>query len=781
MVCAIQVWCQVDAKINPHLLNNRWAAKWITCPNISLKDYTVLHFRKTFQLDKKPEKFIIHVSGDNRYKLFVNGHEVCDGPARGDLAHWRYETIDIADKLISGKNILAAVVWNLGEFIPAAQITNKTAFILQGDGAVESIVNTDDHWKVYKNDAYQAPEKRALQTVVGQGELVYGPRYPYGWESLNYDDTDWKSPRILSHGFPYGKSEGWDWMLVPRNIPFMEHQFQRVNAIVRTENIQIDQKFLAGIAPVHISPHQKVTILFDQQKLTTAYPDLLISSGKNAVITMGYAEALTDHQGEKGNRNETFGRTLHSDFYDVFTADGGQNRHFETLWFRTFRYLELTVVTNDDPLIIQDIASYFTAYPFHENAYFKSDDNTLSKIWDTGWRTARLCAGETYYDCPYYEQYQYIADTRIQALISLSISGDDRLMRNAIEQFQQSILPMGLTQSRYPSSQPQIIPPFSLCWIAMVHDHWMYRDDPKFIKQQINGVLNVLDWYQQHISANGMLGPMDWWNFVDWSFGPYNLEKPIGGTPKGAIDGNSSILTLQYAYTLQLAADLLESTGDRNQAKLYRMLAGSLVQKTKVLCWNKQKGLIADSPEQDSYSQHANIMALLAGMFDIAEEKKIINKVLHEPKLTQATLYFKFYLAQAMNKAGLGDQYLDQLQPWKDMISLGLTTFAETPEPTRSDCHAWSAGPDYDLLATVCGISPGSPGFKTVKIAPHLGRLKFVKAKMPHPNGDILISLKKKNDSALEAEIILPQNLTGVFVWKGTKLALHSGKQFIRL
>ncbi|WP_372490084.1 hypothetical protein [Chitinophaga sedimenti] len=31
-----------------------------------------------------------------------------------------------------------------------------------------------------------------------------------------------------------------------------------------------------------------------------------------------------------------------------------------------------------------------------------------------GWRTSRLCAYETYMDCPYYEQLQYIGDTRIR-------------------------------------------------------------------------------------------------------------------------------------------------------------------------------------------------------------------------------------------------------------------------------------------------------------------------------------------------------------------------------
>ncbi len=81
-------------------------------------------------------------------------------------------------------------------------------------------------------------------------------------------------------------------------------------------------------------------------------------------------------------------------------------------------------------------------------------------------------------DTPYYEQLQYVGDTRIQALISYAVAGDDRLARQAIEAFDQSRIPDGITHSRYPSSLPQNIPTFSLLWIGMVHDYWMYRPDP---------------------------------------------------------------------------------------------------------------------------------------------------------------------------------------------------------------------------------------------------------------------------------------------------------------
>lgn len=173
---------QEHAKINPSILNSKWDAQWITYPGVSLNDYGVFHFRKKINLQVQPDEFIIHVSADNRYRLFVNGTEVCKGPARGDLANWRFETIDIAEFLKTGENLLAAVVWNFGEFKPLAQVSNKTAFIVQGNSTAEAHINTGNKWKVYKNEAYVPPVLPSSHTVVGVGNEVDGSRYPYGWE-----------------------------------------------------------------------------------------------------------------------------------------------------------------------------------------------------------------------------------------------------------------------------------------------------------------------------------------------------------------------------------------------------------------------------------------------------------------------------------------------------------------------------------------------------------------------------------------------------------------------
>jgi alpha-L-rhamnosidase len=188
---------------------------------------------------------------------------------------------------------------------------------------------------------------------------------------------------------------------------------------------------------------------------------------------------------------------------DSLIADGSQGQNFTTLNFRTYRYIKVIVKTKDEPLVIDDLYGTFTGYPFKRASVFNTADSEIIKMLDIGWRTARLNAWETYTDCPYYEQLQYIGDTRIQAMITYYNSTDDRLARNALTQMDHSRLPEGITASCYPSRGTQVISPFSLWYIGMLHDYWMYRGDDKFIKDKLLGVRGVLDFFGKYQQADG--------------------------------------------------------------------------------------------------------------------------------------------------------------------------------------------------------------------------------------------------------------------------------------
>lgn len=753
-----------------------WASSWITHPTESRSDFGVFLFRNSFNLETIPDSITVYVSADNRYRLLVNGHEISRGPARGSLMHWRYETLNIAPYLHVGENIIASEVYNLGPLRPAAQYSYQTAFIFQAKGDQRTSLNTPGNWTVWKNEAYEPIEVTGDMVrgyyVAGPTDRITGSKYPWGWESVDFDDSNWEKPVVLSRGVGRGYMHGTPWMLVPRNIPMMEQSPEHDPVIREASGIDFDPQFPALNHPLTIPAESSCTLLLDQGYLTTTYPIYKLAGGKGASLRATYAESLYDNELRKGNRDQVEGKQMIGCF-DMIIPEGGAGRVYRTLTTRTYRYLELRVTTGAEPLIIEGIEANFTAYPFVRNASFSAGDPFLDELQEIGWRTARLCASETYMDCPYYEQLQYLGDTRIQALISLYVSGDDRLMRNALLQADQSRMYDGLTLSRAPSAIPQIIPPFSLYWIDMVHDFYMHREDDPFVRSFLPGIQAVLGWFERRMGPDGLMGGLEWLNFSDWSKGF------MVGSPPGVDLGGSALVSLNFAYALERAAELFQHFEDPYLAERYANLSHQIKSSVFDLCYNEEKGLLADTREQLDFSQHTNIFGILSDCIPDSLQHGVMERILDDSTLVQTTIYYRFYLFRALFKAGLGDHYLGQLGPWKEMIDKGLTTWEEGDYEERSDCHAWGSSPNYDLLSIVCGINPGRPGFREVSFTPNLGDLEHVKASMPHPLGTIRAEYDHTPGKQLKATIELPRGTSGEIRWGTQRVKLKAGSQTV--
>lgn len=756
-----------------------WSSFWITHPTESNVDYGVFLFRNEFDLVEVPLEFKAYVSADNRYRLFINGKEVSFGPARGSLEYWRYETLDISPFLKKGNNIIAAEVFNLGAMRPVAQFSNVTAFIFQSE-LFSDLLNTGvGQWKVTKNHAYHARPVSSDMVlgkyyVAGPCDSIVAASFPFGWETKSFMDNDWLNPKVVQRGSGRGYMHGSPWMLVPRNIPMMEQKIVKFSSIARQSEGLDFTKVIKEAEKLTIPPNSKARILIDQKELNMGFPELIVSGGLGSVIKATYSEALFDKSKNKGNRNEIDGKEIYG-YSDVFVPDGKMERMFRPLWIRTFRFIQLDIETSENPLIIDDYYFKFTAYPFEEKGIFSSDDEQLADIWNVGWRTVRLCALETYMDCPYWEQLQYLGDTRIQSLISLYVAGDDRLMRNALLTADRSRMPDGLTMARGPTYVPQITPPFSLYWVDMVHDYYMHRDDPEFVKQFLPGIEAVLGWFERRMDENGMLGPLDWFNFSDWTTGF------LCGAPAGVDDGNSALISLNFAYALTRSSELFAYFGEFQKSIHYKNLSESITKSVYENCFDEKKMLLADTPNNEDFSQHTNIWGILTSTFSEDQEKSVMEKILEDDGLIQTTIYFKFYLFDALKKAGMADLYLDQLGPWYDMLDEGLSTFEERDYDDRSDCHAWGSSPLYHFMTIVGGVYPSAPRFKEVSIRPAFGNLKEINLSIPHPDGVMKMELKKSGMNGLSGKINLPKEISGDFEWNGKRLSLKEGENVIEI
>ncbi|MDB5130776.1 MAG: Bacterial alpha-L-rhamnosidase, partial [Mucilaginibacter sp.] len=650
--------------------NRPWNTNWIAAPSDGGTGYGVYYFRKSIDLAAKPASFIIHVSADNRYKLYVNGTLVSLGPARGDTYYWNYETVDLGPYLIAGKNTVAALVFNEAQFRPEAQISVRTAFIIQGNSANEEILNTNNTWKCIRDAGHQPIPGYFF--AASKGEMVDMNQAVKGnWTAAGYDDSTWPQAAKIMDGKLKGMSWGIDWALVPSLLPAREMTYQRIIKLRGAIGMSVPPTFPEKKTSLTIPTNTTVTLLLDQTFETNAYVTLNFSGGKDAGISLGYAESLFEKGSKgtrKGNRDEVEGK----DFVgrkDSLIADGSMGQSFTTLNFRTYRYIRLIVQTKNEPLVIDDLYGTFTGYPFKRTAVFNTDNTEIKQMLDIGWRTARLNAWETYTDCPYYEQLQYIGDTRIQAMISYYNTSDDRLARNALTLMDHSRIAEGVTRSCYPTKGTQIISTFSLWYICMLHDYWMYRNDSDFIKNKLVGERAVLDFFSKYQQPDGSLKDTPYWAFVDWAGN-------LGGQVKGA-DGSAAIYDLQLLWAYQWAAEMEAKIGLQDYARIYNQKAAQLKATIRRKYWDPVKKLYADTKEKTGYSQHVNSLAILTGMVNNVDMPAIVNGLLNDKSLTQCTVYFKYYLNQALIKAGLGNNYMSWLGIYRQNIAMGLTTWAE--------------------------------------------------------------------------------------------------------
>ncbi len=297
---------------------------------------------------------------------------------------------------------------------------------------------------------------------------------------------------------------------------------------------------------------------------------------------------------------------------------------------------------------IIDYRGIFSAYPVPRQATFESPDAELRKILEIGWLTHRLCMNETYFDTPQYEQLGYAGDGRLQAMTTYTNMWDDRINRNHLDQFWYSMRPEGLIQDRYPSREPQYMATYALDWIASIHDFYMYRDDPGFLKKFLPATRTILDWFEQRLDERGLM------HHMSWADPKYNGPDRMGFNLPARVE-------LGYILALQQAAELEEALGSGYQAAHYRSLIPRLKRAVFEALWSPEKGLLADTPEKTRFSEQVIVLGILSDVIPPDRQRAAMETALNpSSNVRQLGAFFAhFWRHMAMEKVGPGDQFLE--------------------------------------------------------------------------------------------------------------------------
>jgi len=769
----------------------QWPASWIAPPASTRRPW-VAAFALRFSVDRAIASRL-HVSADERYELWLDGSRVGRGPERGDRLNWYYESYAVG--LEPGEHVLVARVWALGPGLrPLAQFSVEPGFLLAGEGDLQSRVATGGApWRVRLLKGYTfTPD--ALAWGVGAKPTLDAARY--AWDHVRGPGDDWEAPRLLApaeNGLQYHGSSVPLHPLRPAPLPAMidrvapAGRVRHIDALPAAEadRARVDpsrhlaaelshwQGMLAARQSVTVPAHTCRRVIVDLEQYVCAYPEMAIRGGRGGEVRLSWAEALYEQppqdsvaRSPKGHRDEIAGKCLVG-VSEVFRPDGPRRR-FETLWWQAGRYLELRVRIAEAPMTFEGITLHETRYPLELDSRFACDDSRLTAVMPAMVRAMQMCSHETYMDCPYYEQLMYVGDTRLEALTHHVMSLDDALPCKAVAMFDQSRVPGGLTQSRYPCEAMQLIPGFSLWWVCMVHDLALWRGRRELVRRMMPGVRAVLEAFEQRMRNDGLFDPLSGWMFLDWCSA---WER---GVPPTAADAPTAAYHWQLVYTLRRAAELERWVGRPAHAERCALWACEVSEAIHRAFFDDPRGLYAEDLDHTHFTEHAQCLALLSGGVPSAASRRVRAGLLQDRSLTRTTIYFTHYLFEAYRQLGAMEAMFDRLGEWFELPERGFLTTREKPEPTRSDCHAWGAHPLYHYFATILGIRPGAFGFTEVQVRPQLGPLSRAEGQLVHPAGVIDVSLQRRDDG-VTGRIQLPQGVRGTLEVAGRCSALSSG------
>ncbi len=752
--------------------NNGWNAFWIGDPDWNGMDAHACAFRRSVTVAEHTV-IRIHVSADQRYTLYVDGIRTGFGPERGDPRNWFYQTYDL--DLEPGRHVVCAIVtWtsSRGALAHLGHFYNTPGFMVYAQDRPSDFLNTGiAHWECLTLHGLV----QFLPSISGQFTTI-GARTDFradralakcadGMDSAG----DWKTSltcervelrSLLPNG--YHEKRLLRHSVLPamfeREVSVCDVRYMRCSCDFKSfdeENLKpvkirdSDAALASGFSAAlkaeqpFIFEAQKVySAILDAHEYHCAWPLLTVSGGSGSVIEVAWAEALFTEQTEsswrKENRNAIDGKFFRGTA-DIFRPDGSEHMKMEPIWWEAGRYVRITVCTADQPLVLERFKLRETHYPIKFESGFETSDPRWNNVFKISKRAVEMCSHETFFDCPFYEQQMYAGDSRIEMLVTYVMTRDARLPRKAMMMFDESRTSDGVTQSRTPSIDVQVIPPFSLWWVMMVCDYAMWRDDIPFVKERMPGVRAVLETFRKNVGSDGLLRPLPGWNFMDW------VPSWSAGIPLGRNMGVNAVSNLQLALTLKSAAGLEEFLGETLLAQRNRDMAERIAEAVRRTFWSAGKGLLAEDPEKTSFSEHTQCLAVLG---DFAPEGSDLLSALLSAgdDIAKTTVYFSHYLFEAFAKENRLAEVYERLNLWFWMEDNGFMTTIESPEPSRSDCHAWGAHPLYHAHASFAGIRPASYGFSSVSIRPQPGPLNHIRTDMVHPAGLVSLSLDAAPD-----------------------------------
>lgn len=649
-----------------------------------------VNYRTDFTLAKVPNRAVLRLSADSRYRLWVNGAFAGRGPERSWPSSMAIDEREVTNLLRPGLNRIAVQVYSPGYSHFAYVYRGATGLIGWLEADHHTILRTGTGWKVRRDRSWSDRVDRV--SIYGTGVEDRTMALAEDWTQA--DAQDWDAARVVQG------VEGPIWhRLRPRatELPVeelrelvMPWQVRIGTSVLSTEDPHADLRRLfsvstTGTAPTLLPRGAAAIWIFDLGESRACLGGAEITAAGGERLLISYAEKLRDGELLLSDP-ETYCRMRPT---DRFILRPGRQM-VEGFTPRGARYLVFALEGGG----VSPAPLFHVRLPVTPVAMrpLRKLGGVLDGVAEICRRTTLNCLQDGFVDGVWRESSLWLGDSVAQDWALRAISDDPRPLLFAIDMAAEGVDAEGLLPSVLPGEVPAYaVTDYNFSWVELLAGCATHPGipEPEAVWERHWGTLTrMLERMAGFRGTDGLLrNPPGRRLFLDWS-------------PMSRVEPNLT-LNLRYLHALRLAAGMAEQVG---RTADWAMQAQSL---TEALQGHLAQEGWRESPGGESASQLGLALLVLTGMVEGPEAEALADRIVARslnlddgalagaPAL--ASPFMHHYLFLALDRLGRrADIQAIIAARWGRWVREGRPT---TPEnwsidfPDGSACHGFSAHP----------------------------------------------------------------------------------------
>ena len=708
-------------------------------------------FRKTIELESRPDKALLHLASVGYHELYVNGVKVDDAvlsPCATDYSHRvRYITYDIASYLIPGKNVIGVWLgagWSIFEDYqvegrPNAPIFKAQCDIVTGHGT-ERLV-TDKSWKCAMSG----------NKLLGQWKFArFGGEYQDGdisttdWAQISFDDSGW-----------------------------VESVTYNPNLTVSAQQVEKNRP-ITLLSPVEIVKVGEDTWRVDMGKIFTGMMEIDVSGTPGDVVEFRFSEYPDMEMTFNLFSRIKIGHTGHSVFKNRFNYSAG-------------RWITVHGLKNEPAR--DQFRGWMVRTDFKSASSFQCSDDLQNWIYNTAvWTYENLSLGGYIVDCSQRERMGYGGDAhatcetgmlnyRLEAFYKKwmedwrDVQGVPRDWLSDIENINPGQVEDAL-HGVLPNTAPTYFGAGGPAWggivVTLPWFYYNYYGDKTILSDNFELITRWLAFLNSYVT-DGLLRPYgnDGMFLGDWLW---------PGAPDGLEPGKEDAITLNNMYrvfNLRTAAKIAHILGETEKEELWARQADEGQQAVHKKYYDSKNA---------SYGSGCPAILAAALLAEIPPKNEIPRvkarleeKILKDDNghigvgITGGAILFRYLRQEGRDDLIYSMASKKDYPGWGFMRENGATTIWEAWElrrPGHSLCHSSYLYIGAWYIDSVLGIrnTPEDPAYKKIVIHPPKyddTPLLWARGHFDAPTGKISVDWHKQQaNRTFYLSVTIPVNTT---------------------